>query len=153
MSTLKNFIPNNNFMKPYMNIKPPSFSLVTLTINRLIPAYRLCELTFKRHNNSIYDPTKLQWPLCEKRAVLSGNRRCLSFGMLPRVVLYKLTDVSEVLTASIHGDGGGCNRHWNAYQFLPDYTAKHPRRYAPSYSLPCKHEISLFKLMFAQKVN
>jgi hypothetical protein len=49
--------------------------------------------------------------------------------MLSRVVLYKVTDVSEVLATSIiRGDGpddGGSKHHC---KLLPDYTAQHPQK-------------------------
>jgi hypothetical protein len=68
--------------------------------------------------------------LYQNRQEKSKIWRWLSSGMLRHAVLEKLTDVSEVLTASIIRvpDDGGNNYLWNVCQFLRDYTAQHPGR-------------------------
>jgi hypothetical protein len=48
--------------------------------------------------------------------------------MLRRVVWYKLTNVSEVLIASIIRAISKCR------QFLPEYTAQHPRRQTDTFN-------------------
>jgi hypothetical protein len=50
--------------------------------------------------------------------------RWMSSGLLRHVVWWKLTDVSEVLAASIIG--------WIISKLLPDYTAQQPRRQSSS---------------------
>jgi hypothetical protein len=61
--------------------------------------------------------------------------RSLSSGILCHVVWWKLTDVSEVLTAQ--GNDGGSKHLWTIGQFLPDYMSRYPRR-----------QISLFPDLF-----
>jgi hypothetical protein len=45
-------------------------------------------------------------------------------------------------------DDGGSTHLWNVGQFLPDYTAQHPRRRPSSYSLPWESKIILNILDF-----
>jgi hypothetical protein len=42
-------------------------------------------------------------------------------------------------------DDGGSKHLWNVGEFLPDYTAQHPRRQSPLYSSPREPEISRYK--------
>jgi hypothetical protein len=54
--------------------------------------------------------------------------------MLHHVVWYKLTDVSEELTASIiRAMSGGSKFLRNVGQFLPDYAVQHPKTQPSSY--------------------
>jgi hypothetical protein len=57
--------------------------------------------------------------------------------MLQRIIWYKLTNISEVLTALNIKE-----YFWNVGQILPDYTAQQSRRQPSSYSSPWKLEIS-----------
>jgi hypothetical protein len=97
-------------------------------------------------SSSIWELKNTEWQikgrLCMWAFRFSRRRvwRWLSSGMLRRVVSYKLTDVSEVLTASriraiLHDDDGGSKHLWSVGQCLRDYTVPHPRR--QSYSRLC----------------
>jgi hypothetical protein len=64
--------------------------------------------------------------------------------ILRRVVSWKLTDVSEVLTANQSDPIDDCSKHlWNVGQLPLDYMAQYARRLSPSYSPPWEPEISI----------
>jgi hypothetical protein len=79
------------------------------------------------------------WTAMRDRTVIPG-------GVFRLVEMDRLSEVltTTIMTMSNDLDYGGSRHHWDVSQYLPDYTAQHPRRQLSSHSPSWVPEISLW---------